>query len=129
MDGHRSKSYSQAPQNFIENNNSTNDESQIKKWFEYTKKFHEFIPNNSLDNIYINTSEIIQRKFFEILIKNYFGDIINIELEKNKTLSMDDFHQILMVIRRMKKILFTNKNFEYYSDLPFLNEQPNSFYV
>lgn len=121
--------YSQAPQTLLENNNSTNDESQIKKWFEYTKKFHEFIPNNSLDNIYINTSEIIQRKFFEILIKNYFGDIINIELEKNKTLSMDDFHQILMVIRRMKKILFTNKNFEYYSDLPFLNEQPNSFYV
>ena len=120
--------YSQAPQTLLENNNSTNDESQIKKWFEYTKKFHEFIPNNSLDNIYINTSEIIQRKFFEILIKNYFGDIINIELEKNKTLSMDDFHQILMVIRRMKKILFTNKNFEYYSDLPFLNEQPNSFY-
>ena len=121
--------YSQAPQTLLENNNSTNDESQIKKWFEYTKKFHEFIPNNSLDNLYINTSEIIQRKFFEILIKNYFGDIINIELEKNKTLSMDDFHQILMVIRRMKKILFTNKNFEYYSDLPFLNEQPNSFYV
>lgn len=121
--------YSQAPQTLLENNNSTNDEIQIKKWFEYTKKFHEFIPNNSLDNIYINTSEIIQRKFFEILIKNYFGDIINIELEKNKTLSMDDFHQILMVIRRMKKILFTNKNFEYYSDLPFLNEQPNSFYA
>ena len=121
--------YSQAPQTLLENNNSTNDESQIKKWFEYTKKFHEFIPNNSLDNIYINTSEIIQRKFFEILIKNYFGDIINIELGKNKTLSMDDFHQILMVIRRMKKILFTNKNFEYYSDLPFLNEQPNSFYA
>ena len=121
--------YSQAPQTLLENNNSTNDESQIKKWFEYTKKFHEFIPNNSLDNIYINTSEIIQRKFFEILIKNYFGDIINIELEKNKTLSMDDFHQILMVIRRMKKILFTNKNFEYYSDLPFLNEQPNFFYA
>ena len=125
----QNNNYSQAPQNIIENNNSTNDESQIKKWFEYTKKFHEFIPNNSLDNIYINTSEIIQRKFFEILIKNYFGDIINIELEKNKTLSMDDFHQILMVIRRMKKILFTNKNFEYYSDLPFLNEQPNSFYA
>ena len=121
--------YSQAPQTLLENNNSTNDESQIKKWFEYTKKFHEFIPNNSLDNLYINTSEIIQRKFFEILIKNYFGDIINIELEKNKTLSMDDFHQILMVIRRMKKILFTNKNFEYYSDLPFLNEQPNFFYA
>ena len=127
--GIQNNEYSQAPQTLLENNNSTNDESQIKKWFEYTKKFHEFIPNNSLDNIYINTSEIIQRKFFEILIKNYFGDIINIELEKNKTLSMDDFHQILMVIRRMKKILFTNKNFEYYSDLPFLNEQPNSFYV
>lgn len=125
----QSNKYSQAPQILLENNNSTNDESQIKKWFEYTKKFHEFIPNNSLDNIYINTSEIIQRKFFEILIKNYFGDIINIELEKNKTLSMDDFHQILMVIRRMKKILFTNKNFEYYSDLPFLNEQPNFFYA
>ena len=125
----QNNNYSQAPQTLLENNNSTNDESQIKKWFEYTKKFHEFIPNNSLDNIYINTSEIIQRKFFEILIKSYFGDIINIELEKNKTLSMDDFHQILMVIRRMKKILFTNKNFEYYSDLPFLNEQPNSFYV
>ena len=127
--GIQNNEYSQAPQTLLENNNSTNDESQIKKWFEYTKKFHEFIPNNSLDNIYINTSEILQRKFLEILIKNYFGDIINIELEKNKTLSMDDFHQILMVIRRMKKILFTNKNFEYYSDLPFLNEQPNSFYV
>ena len=117
----------QSNNNMMNNANIKSEEKILKKWFDYSKKFHEFIPNNSIENIYHNTSQVIQRKFFELLIKKFFGDIITLELGKNKVLTSNDFHQILNVMRRMKKILFNNKNFEYYSKLPFLNEQPNYY--
>ena len=50
-----------------------------------------------------------------------------IETEKNKTLSSDEFHEILKILRRIKKILFTNKNLELYSDFEFLNEEKTVF--
>ena len=115
------------------NNNKANDkinlEDKINKWFEFSKKFHSFIPNNSTDNINSNAAQIIQRKFFEILFKTFFSNIISIEINKNKTLTSDEFHQILRILRRLKSILFNNKNLKYYPDFEFLNEEQNSFFV
>ena len=116
------------PQSYFENGNIKNDyEEKINKWLEYCKEFHAFVPNNSFDNIISNTSQIIHRKFFEIFFKTFFSDIIMIETEKNKTLSSDEFHEILKILRRIKKILFTNKNLELYSDFEFLNEEKTFF--
>ena len=115
-------------QSYFENGNIKNDyEEKINKWLEYCKEFQAFVPNNSVDNIISNTSQIIHRKFFEIFFKNFFSDIIMIETEKNKTLSSDEFHEILKILRRIKKILFTNKNLELYSDFEFLNEEKTFF--
>ena len=115
------------------NNNKANDkinlEDKINKWFEFSKKFHSFIPNNSTDNINSNAAQIIQRKFFEILFKTFFSNIISIEINKNKTLTSDEFHQILRILRRLKSILFNNKNLKYYPDFEFLNEEQNSFFL
>ena len=115
------------------NNNKANDkinlEDKINKWFEFSKKFHSFIPNNSTDNINSNAAQIIQRKFFEILFKTFFSNIIKIEINKNKTLTSDEFHQILRILRRLKSILFNNKNLKYYPDFEFLNEEQNSFFL
>ena len=102
-------------------------EDKIKEWFEFSKEFHSFIPNNSMENIISNTSQIIHRKFFEILIKTFFPDIISIEINRNKTLNSDEFHLILKILRRLKSILFTNKNRKYYLDFEFLNEEQNSY--
>ena len=116
------------PQSYFENGNIKNDyEEKINKWLEYCKEFQAFVPNNSVDNIISNTSQIIHRKFFEIFFKTFFSDIIMIETEKNKTLSSDEFHEILKILRRIKKILFTNKNLELYSDFEFLNEEKTFF--
>ena len=48
---------------------------------------------------------------------------MDIEVEKNKFLSSDAFHEILLVLRRLKKILFVNKNMNYFNEFLFLNEQ------
>ena len=115
-------------QSYFENGNIKNDyEEKIDKWLEYCKEFQAFVPNNSVDNIINNTSQIIHRKFFEFFFKTFFSDIIMIETEKNKTLSSDEFHEILKILRRIKKILFTNKNIELYSDFEFLNEEKTVF--
>ena len=115
-------------QSYFENGNIKNDyEEKINKWLEYCKEFQAFVPNNSVDNIINNTSQIIHRKFFEFFFKTFFSDIIMIETEKNKTLSSDEFHEILKILRRIKKILFTNKNLELYSDFEFLNEEKTFF--
>ena len=98
-------------------------EKYINELLEFSKKFNSFVPNNSMENILDNTSQVIHRKFFEFLFKSYFSDIMEIESEKYKTLSSDAFHQILLVLRRLKKILFTNKNLNYYSEFLFFNEQ------
>ena len=110
-------------QNYLEDGNIKNEyEEKIAKWFEYCKQFHSFIPNNSRENIIFNTSQMIQRNFFELLFKTYFSDIITIETEKNKTLSSDEFHLVLRTLRRLKKILFSEKNKNLYSNYEFLNE-------
>lgn len=102
-------------------------EDKINEWFDFIKEFQAFLPNNSMENIVSNTSQVIQRKFFEFIIKIFFSDIITIEVDKNKALTSDEFHQILKVLRRIKLILFTNKNIEYYEEFYFLNEEQNSF--
>ena len=113
---------------YFENGNIKNDyEDKINHWLEYCKEIQAFVPNNSFDNIISNTSQIIHRKFFEFFFKTFFSDIINIEIEKNKTLTSDEFHEILKILRRIKKILFTNKNLELYADFDFLNEEKNIF--
>jgi hypothetical protein len=115
-------------QSFFENGNVVNQyDEKINKWFDYCKEFHSFVPNNSADNIIKNTSQIIQRKFFEFLFKVFFSDVITIEVEKKKTLTSDEFHEILRILRRMKKILFNDKNQNLYKDLEFLNEEKSSF--
>jgi hypothetical protein len=94
----------------------------INELLDFSKKFNAFVPNNSIENIISNTSQIIHRKFFELLLKCYFPDIIDIKVEKNKALHPDDFNQILIILRRLKKILFTFKNLKYYEEFMFLQE-------
>lgn len=97
-------------------------EKYINELLDFSKKFNAFVPNNSIENIISNTSQIIHRKFFELLMKNYISNIIDIKVEKNKALAPDDFNQILMILRRLKKILFTFKNLKYYDEFMFLQE-------
>ena len=100
-----------------------NNDKFINELLDFSNTFNKFLPNNSIQNIITNTSQVIHRKFFELLLKYYFSDIMDIESEKNKALGTEPFHLILKVIRRLKKILFTNKNSNYFSDFLFLQEQ------
>ena len=81
---------------------------KINNW----KQEHLFVPDNSVDNIISNASLIIERKFFEFLFKKFFSDIINLEINKNKTITNDEFCQILINLKSVKSILFNNDNQE-----------------
>ena len=105
-----------------EDSSKQNNDKYINELLDFSKDFHSFLPNNSHLNIIYNTSQLIHRKFFQLLLKKYFSDIMDIETEKNKVLEPDPFHQILRVLRKLKKILFTIKNQNYYSDYLFLHE-------
>ena len=81
---------------------------KINNW----KQEHLFVPDNSVDNIISNASLIIERKFFELLFKKFFSDIINLEINKDKTITNDEFCQILINLKSVKSILFNNDNQE-----------------
>ena len=81
---------------------------KINNW----KQEHLFVPDNSVDNIISNASLIIERKFFEFLFKKFFSDIINLEINKDKTITNDEFCQILTNLKSVKSILFNNDNQE-----------------
>ena len=106
-----------------EPNLTENSDKFIKELLNFSHSFHNFVPNNSIQNIITNTAQVIHRKFFELLFKYYFSDIMDIESEKNKALGSEFFHLILKVLRRLKKILFTQKNINYFNDFLFLQEQ------
>ena len=108
---------------YSDENSSNQNEKFLNELLDFSKKFHSFAPNNSIENITDNTSEIIHRKFFELLFKHFFSDIIDIEIDKNKAMGSEPFHLILKVLRRLKKIIFTNKNINYYNEFLFLLEQ------
>ena len=103
-------------------NINQNNDQFINEMLDFSKEFHSFLPNNSLSNIISNTSQIIHRKFFQLLLRKYFSDIIDIDNEKNKVLASEPFHLILRVLRKLKIILFNSKNRNYYKDFPFLEE-------
>ena len=81
---------------------------KINNW----KQEHLFVPDNSVDNIISNASLIIERKFFEFLFKKFFSGIINLEINKDKTITNDEFCQILTNLKSVKSILFNNDNQE-----------------
>ena len=108
---------------YSDENSSNQNEKFLNELLDFSKKFHSFAPNNSIENITDNTSQIIHRKFFELLFKHFFSDIIDIESDKNKAIGSESFHLILKVLRRLKKIIFTNKNVNYYNEFLFLLEQ------
>ena len=81
---------------------------KINNW----KQEHLFVPDNSVDNIISNASLIIERKFFEFLFKKFFSGIINLEINKDKTITNDEFCQILINLKSVKSILFNNDNQE-----------------
>ena len=108
---------------YNDENSSNQNEKFLNELLDFSKKFHSFAPNNSIENITDNTSQIIHRKFFELLFKHFFSDIIDIESDKNKAIGSETFHLILKVLRRLKKIIFTNKNVNYYNEFLFLLEQ------
>jgi hypothetical protein len=49
-------------------------------------------------------------------------------LIKKKTLTTEEFFEILLILKRAKSILFINQNLEYFSDYPFLNQE-NKFSI
>ena len=99
-----------------ENNSYQNTEEFINELLNFSQKFNSFVPNNNIQNIEDNAAQLINRKFFELLLKHFFPDIIDVSIDKNRVMELDTFHQSLRILRRLKQILFVNKNKKYFEE-------------
>ena len=86
--------------------NDNNLEEIIKKCC----KKHSFLPPNDGFNIFFNTTEIIQRKFFELFFNEFIGDIFEFQRDNDNIIKLDSLYQIFVCIRRLKKVIFMENN-------------------
>ena len=71
---------------------------------------HSFLPPNDSFNIFFNTTEIIQRKFFELFFNEFIGDIFEFQRDNDNLIKLDSLYQIFVCIRRLKKVIFMENN-------------------
>ena len=91
-----------------DNNNKT--EINLKDIIEKCCRKHSFLPPNDSFNIFFNTTEIIQRKFFELFFNEFIGDIFEFQKDNDNLIKLDSLYQIFVCIRRLKRIIFMENN-------------------
>jgi len=87
----------------------------------FIKENHLFLVNNSWNNIFLNTSEIFCRKYFEICFEDFFPKFFNIEKDLNGVFKIDGFFSYLFYLRGLKNLLFTDENKIQFSNVFFLD--------
>ena len=86
----------------------------LNKEIEELCQIHSLVTPNDIFNLFCNASEIIHRKFFQITINNYLGNIFYIEEDKEGIIKIEDLYNYFLYIRALKLMLFNNENKENY---------------
>ena len=86
----------------------------LNKEIEELCQIHSLVTPNDIFNLFCNASEIIHRKFFQITINNYLGNIFYIEEDKDGVIKIEDLYNYFLYIRALKLMLFNNENKENY---------------
>ena len=61
-------------------------------------------------NIFLNTTEIIHRSFFEAAFKTMCCDIFTMEVDNSKFLKIDSMYSNLLYLRNLKNFIFDEEN-------------------
>ena len=95
----------------------------IIKQIENLTQNHSLVPPVNAFNIFLNTTEIIHRAFFEIALKTLKCDIFTIELDNNKIMKIDSIYNNFLYLRNFKNFLFSEDNSGTSSSLIYINEE------
>ena len=107
--------------NIIEKDQVPSMQNIIKKIGTLTKN-HSFVPPTNAFNIFLNTTEIIHRTFFDICFKNMKCDIFTIESDNNKIIKIDSLYNNFLFLRNLKNYLFNENNKKGTGSLLFLQD-------
>ena len=86
----------------------------LNKEIEELCQIHSLVTPNDIFNLFCNASEIIHRKFFQITINNYLGNIFYIEEDKEGIIKIEDLYNYFLYIRALKIMLFNSEKKDNY---------------
>ena len=102
-----------------ENKSNQENEVQLDKvlsMIEEAKKLHSFVPTNCTFNVFINTAELIHRKFFQSFFDKIIGKIFSYEKDQNNLIKLDSIYMVFIYLRKLKNYLFVETNKSYFSN-------------
>lgn len=94
----------------------------ISQQIEHLCKRHSFFPPVDTMNIFINTAEIIHRRFFEESFKLYLPDLFEMETDNDSLIKIESLYNMFMYLRSMKTFLFTEQNRVYMTSILFVSD-------
>ena len=88
--------------------------NDINKEIEELCNIHSLLIPDNIFNIFCNASEIIYRKFFQLTIYNYLGNIFYMEEDKEGNIKIEDLYKYFLYIRELKLLLFNSDKKDYF---------------
>ena len=88
--------------------------NSINKEIEELCKVHALLIPDNIFNLFCNAAEIIHRKFFQITIEYYLGNIFYIEEDKEGNIKIEDMYSYFLYIRALKLLLFNSNKKDYF---------------
>lgn len=83
---------------------------EMTKHIDNLCELHAFVPPTDIFNIFLNTAEIIYRKFFEGCFKTYFTNLFLFEVDKDGLIKIDALYNYFFYLRALKKFLFKEES-------------------
>ena len=96
--------------------------NSINKEIEELCNVHSLLTPDNIFNLFCNAAEIIHRKFFQLTINNYLGNIFYLEEDKEGNIKIEDMYNYFMYIRELKLMLFNNDNKHYFLNNIFIED-------
>ena len=99
--------------------------NDINKEIEELCNVHALLIPDGIFNLFCNAAEIIHRKFFQIVINNYLGNIFYLEEDKEGNIKIEDLYNYFLYIRALKLMLFNILDIKFFI-LFFIDYKDNS---
>ena len=88
--------------------------NSINKEIEELCNVHSLLTPDNIFNIFCNAAEIIHRKFFQITMNNYLGNIFYLEEDKEGNIKIEDLYNYFLYLRALKLMLFNTDKKDYF---------------
>ena len=84
--------------------------AEITKKIDGLCEIHSFYPPNDAFNIFLNTAEIIFRKFFEGTFNLYFPFLFSFETDMENLIKINSLYDYFLYLRGLKQFLFNEES-------------------